>query len=541
MLITKNGVSSLGGLEYSWETQEHKFWWKGLVFVHSIPCGTDSLERFSKEISRSGIQDAVNCLKGNFLLVVEDKKSGVYYSFVDNSSLFQAFYSDTSISTSFLELVKYEGLSRSDLDKEAIVEFLHFGHISFRKTFFDSIKKIPGKQILTFSDDGKICFLPKLVPDLNAGDGQSSFLNFFEGLVSSIKNQNVSVDLSGGIDSRMLATILDYFGLDFEIDVTGWKGHIDIEISKEVASVLKHKHHVTDNSVDLLKEEELLTDELFSMCDGLFNILTGRGQLLSNKNRVGRGVDLKFTGAGGELYKDFWWLQDFPFYARRKANVERLFNLRIAPTGFNHFYFTDDYVEICQNLKHNTVQKLSSFIIDANTKTYDNIYFNYRMQEIAGRRITNDNSLLKSYAPLLELDVVRYGFNIPRKERFFNNFHRRTITSINPNVAKIRTTESGMTVSSFKTDIIKDISKYIINKSARLTKKVGQKILKRTYFQQILADPLYVKVKELKISTGSVEFLKDFKIINEKLEVSNISNSHIGNFISLAMFMRCLE
>jgi hypothetical protein len=142
----------------------------------------------------------------------------------------------------------------------------------------------------------------------------------------------------------------------------------------------------------------------------------------------------------------------------------------------------------------------------------------------------------------MELDLVRYSFNLSRKERFFSNFHRKTITSINPDVAKVQTTDGGMSVSSKNIHMMQDIYKYIIGIGVRLTKKVGQKILKKTYFQESPIHPdFYNKVKELSITKDSIELLKDEGIINKRLDICDVDNNYIGNFISLALLMKYLN
>ncbi len=116
-----------------------------------------------------------------------------------------------------------------------------------------------------------------------------------------------------------MAVLLDYFGLEFETAVVGISGNRDIEIAKEVASILKHDIYITYHSIDDLGKDLY---ELFAMCEGLCNILKCHTQQIQNRYRLHRGVSLKLSGEGGELYKDFWWLQDFPFYRKKRANLD---------------------------------------------------------------------------------------------------------------------------------------------------------------------------------------------------------------------------
>ncbi len=88
---------------------------------------------FVKELENVGIEAACRLLKGIFFLLVEDKPSGGVYAFVDNSGVFQAFYTDKIVSTSFLELVRNEKHTEVDLDLDAVVEFLHLGKLYSNK------------------------------------------------------------------------------------------------------------------------------------------------------------------------------------------------------------------------------------------------------------------------------------------------------------------------------------------------------------------------------------------------------------------------
>jgi len=544
MLVTKNRIDFLHRQENWWKNSHYSIYWKGFIFLPGTYSELASIEELARQVTRSGIQAAVSNLHGNCFILIQDKITNNSYAFVDNSGIFHAFYSAKGISTSFLDLIEFESLSKSQLSREAVVEFINFGNIFFNRTFFDSIRKIGGNQILTFHANGKVTSFNKSLPDIEDTTTGTSFLEFFEQLSSSIKDQKVSVDLTGGIDSRLVAVLFDYFGLDFEVSVVGASGDRDKEISSEVAEKLKHPFdvfNVTSQSAASVGEQ---LDELFTVCDGCGDLFRNYFPFQHQKARANRGVTLAVSGNGGELYKDFWWLQDFPFYNRKQSNIEKLYDLRIHSIPFNHSHFISEYSHVSRNLKARTLKQLAEFTMDINTKTYDNIYFKYKMQEVAGQGVTRSNnfSRCKKYVPLLELDLVRYGFNLPRKERFFNNFHRKTITNINRNVAGIQTTEGGMSVSSQKIKMVQDIFRYVNNRGIRLTKKIAPKLLKKPYVRQAGSrDCLYSQVRKLSSTKDAIELLKDEGIINGGLKTIAIEDEHLGRLVSLGLLLKHME
>lgn len=216
--MSLNSRIQLGDNYSSWEDMNYSFYWEGIIFIKGVPSGVDSIKKFSNIMAEMGIEKACRFLSGVFFLVIHDKTDDRYYSLVDNSGLFQAFYSNTHISTSFLNLVQTGDLKVGDLNKRSVVEFIHCGYIFFNRTFFKSINKIDGTQILSLSQE-RLSVLTKEIPDIFCEVEQESFLTIFEKIAASLRNQNISLDMTGGMDTRLLAVVFNHFGLEFETAV----------------------------------------------------------------------------------------------------------------------------------------------------------------------------------------------------------------------------------------------------------------------------------------------------------------------------------
>lgn len=538
MLITCDGITGLKRTENTWEDDDFVIAWKGLVFILGIAAGEASIAAFAQDVRTLGIVSAVKRLKGHYFMVVHDKKADAYYSFIDNSGAFDAFFSDAMVCTSFLELVKVSGLGRENVTKESIIEFLNFGNVYYNRTLVAGISKIDCGQIIVFCDHQQL-ILSKELEGLNEAIPQIDVLEFFRQFCLSIKDLKVSADLTGGVDSRLVCVLLDHFGLEFETAISGMEGIQDVEVPKEVAKKLKHSLHITEPCVEKLEQ---VIPELFVWSDGMNDLFKHYRTLQHHKNRVARGVNLVISGIGGEFVKENMWVQDFPFYVRKKSNVGRFLRMRMLQFKCRNAYFAGEFKELNHRFEMKVIKDLDRYVMDTNTKTYDNIYYNFRMKTVASRFISSTTQLFGCYSPFLEYDLVRYGFHLKRRERFFNQYHRRMITKLNAEVAKIRTAEGGISVSHEKAEMIKDIGKYIRNRCRRVTKVIGRKLFHKTYLQESAEHPeLFQKIRGLDVTHKAISFLKREGILDDRLDISEIHDNHLGNMISLAMFLNYLE
>jgi len=519
------------------ETPKHAIYWSGFIYAHGKSSGIDSVQRFAEALA-NGLLKALNCLKGVYMVVVADKVTGDAYAFVDSSGLFHAFYSSRGVSSSFLKLAAHHGSDFPELSPEALVQFFHFGHVPFGSTFFKEINRLDGDQIVRISSAGTVSLMYKNSRALGSEPARD-FETQLESFASSVAAEKVSIDLTGGIDSRLLAVILEYFGLPFELAVSGSDDHEDVAIAREVATVLNRQLYVTHHKV---ADFESSLPTLFEVCDGLFNVANGHGPLQHQRERRARGATLMITGAGGELFKDFWWLQDFPFYRQRSSHLNRLYSTRIVPVALRHDYLEEPYANASQGLRGSYLQRLAGYVAEDNTQTYDRIYYFVKMPDVVGRLMSNHAWLLHCYAPYLEPEIATVGYRLPRSTRFFNSFHRQMTTRYRPTAARIRTTEGGISVSSESAAIARDLHKYVINRVSRLERKFAQTILGRRCLERGPASPSFEHdLQRYAATKRGFERLKDAGILRSDLLLADLRPPYCGNVLSLGMFLDWIE
>jgi asparagine synthetase B (glutamine-hydrolysing) len=533
ILLSKRHSSS------SWEDNHFRIYWEGLPFVSGILSGEESIRVFLNEMAHSGITKAVNLLKGIFFMTIENKLTGDCYAFVDNAGLFQAFYTKDTLSNSFLKLIKQKHYKAQDLNPESVIEFLSLGNIFSYRTFFSDINKIPPDKILHFSqEEAGIHILSKDMLTVTMGSHKSlkDIYNYFENVAQSLSNRNVSIDLTGGIDSRLIALMLNYFGLEFDTAISGGSYDFeDIAISRKVAQILNKPWY---NTIQFLSTLEDDLNEIFYASDGLHDTLYYHRLFQFQQDRLSRGCNTVISGTGGELFKDYWWIQDFPFYSKRSPNIKRLVDTRIMPQRPPQNLLQEGYNELLKSLSNRIIQELTPYTLDSNTRTYDNIYFNFLIRESAGRMLTTHNFFIKCYAPLLDPDIVNIGINLPKSQRIFNVFHRKAITQLNPEIARLPTTEGGISSSSELKYFLNDFPRYIADKLRRLLIKLDIHKKPTTHLNN---PELYNYARKLKVLKDAVEILKENEIIRKDVTPESIEDNYLGTVLSLGMLVKYIN
>lgn len=538
MLVTARGIVSAGEFLDTWESTDYSFRWHGFIYLLGIPPGVPSIREFARLITVKGIVEAISDLKGHFFIVVKEKQKNSYFCFTDNNGGFSAFHSKSAASSSFLDLISYHGLSKSSLNRESIIEFLNFGNVFANKTLVEDISRIDRNEIIKLGGEGKRK-ISKNLRSIDVGESDFQFLHYFYLFAKSIRDNRLSVDLTGGVDSRLISVVLDFFGVKFESTISGMDGIDDVEIAKEVAAALGNDLHITYPGIEGLEES---IPELFRLSDGVNDTFKHYRSFQHNRNRLSRGMDLAITGIGGEFLKDELWLQDFPFYSSKTSRLDRFVTLRLLPIRCGNEYFSNEYAEENRRFKDEVVAQLTPFAMETNTKTYDNIYYNYDLPTVAGGFISAANRVLPSYAPLMEMDFVHFGYGLKRTERFFNSFHRRTISKVSPAIARIRTSEGGVSASAELWEIGKDLQKYVKDKGSRLAKVMRRRLFGTTHEKQSADHPdLYKKIRNLAYSRQALEILQEEKILHQQVKLNDIQDAHLGHFISLSLFVDFLQ
>ena len=159
----------------------------------------------------------------------------------------------------------------SELNPLAHNEFLATGYVIGDETLVHGVRQVQAGEIIHFKED-----------DLNAKfyysyrthktnedeyqilkeEGEKVFEESFKRFVTSLNGKTVVVPLSGGYDSRLIASMLKHFQYEKVICFTyGRKDNPEIELSKKVAEKLNYKWIFVEYNNELIRD--YLSDPCF--------------------------------------------------------------------------------------------------------------------------------------------------------------------------------------------------------------------------------------------------------------------------------------
>ena len=509
-----------------WENANYLIWWEGLIFIPGILSGRDSIKYFVDLLNNSDLSSVTDALSGFFSCILFDKKKKEYYAFTDNSRCSNIFYNSKCISTSFIELVKYSLPTKDDLDFSSIIEFIITGQIFCSNTFFNNIKNIKANEILVIDSKGISSRIKKLENIYEKDMFINDFLKEMKKIAFSLKNKKISIDLTGGIDTRLLSLIFQNAGLQFETAMSGVSGHPDIEIPKEVSKILGLQHYITYHQVN--------SETLFKELKGTFICYDGLGDIIENhmeyqffEDRKSRGIKVSISGLAGELYKDAgWWrVAAKTIFKTDWKNIltKNLVYSGLVGWGFDPkppcFLFSKKYKLICLNYKNNLYSHIShEYSYNNRFKMADKIFYEYSVRTT---RIC--------YSPLLERKIVPYGISMNWKNRLLARNYRKIITKLNKPIARIKTTKANTSISSEFGYIISDIIK-ICNKLIYIKIRRNKEMLN-------FDDRIYAIAKQIVKNNHYIDCLKNIGLLDHDLKIVDIPNKYIGRIITLGMLV----
>lgn len=535
MLVNRGEVVRGAGDEEAISTDSREIYWRGFAYKPGCRAGADSFAEL-RAVQESEIPAAAAQLKGTYFVVVRCKGTGNAYAFVDPGGLYHAYYSLRSIGTTFLELCQAENCGPEDVDPGAAAEFFHFGGIFEDRTFFSQIKRIDPDLVIRCTAAGHTETLHRPIFDIGA-EPERTVESLLQEFVAAARDESVSVDITGGADTRFLAVALSYFGLPFEMATSGRRGYEDAEIGGQVAEVLGRAHYRTHHSA-----ENTDWDELFFRSNAMFDVTKNSRLIQLQHDRKGRGVTISVSGAAAEFFRETWWLHDFPFYARKKAQLGRLYALRIASSPLQRSLLTGPYRLLSDTQEERFLQLLARYEVPGNTRTYDRIYYSVPLRTWGGNFVTSSSNIVKMTVPFADRDMVRIGYHTSRLERTFSRFHRKMITRYSRGAANLPTTEGGTCLAAGAWPLALDLRRYMADRSMRLIKKLGQRALGKTFLQPSADDPEVMNDLLRTLSTRkSTQVLADYGVLSHALDPYSLPKRYAGRVFVLSKFFEELD
>ena len=351
-----------------------------------------------------------------FGLFVHDKERGGWEITADNAGCYKIYRDGRGVGTSFLELVRDRRLAAGRADPAALVEFLAHGAVLGSRTFASGVEELLDDEILDLPPGGgpprlRAKVLPKAVPA-----EKRIVLENFAGLARSLEGRSFSADATGGFDSRLIVCLLAENKVPMELAISGMPGTPDTEIAREMARLLDRPFHLSGHDLTDLDDQLVAT---FRDGDGQTDLRRFHRDRQNAQARLARGVEVFSHGGGGELFRDHYVIQDFPFYGSSRVNSRRYYDFRMTPVPLPPAALSPKGQDILAGLRP-PPSPASRMLRATNNESYDRIYFYLRSPEFYGHYFSSYiNMGLDVVAPLLDFDSALSAMSLSPWGRFF--------------------------------------------------------------------------------------------------------------------------
>ncbi|MBN2171764.1 MAG: hypothetical protein JW819_10655 [Candidatus Krumholzibacteriota bacterium] len=236
----------------------------------------------------------------------EDAPGAVLWRSDANGTVPLHYHADTArVSLSALALARELALAPRP---ESCAGFLHSGVYYDGAAWHPDLRVAPPGATLRVAG-GRVAVEPgdTLAPWRSGGPGDAAGLvAALQEAVAPLRGLRVLCDLTGGFDARLVALSLRAAGIPFAAAVTGAAESPDVRIARRLAEQL---------GVELFHEDDAPPEDLAAWREALRDsggVLGVRqaARLLALQGRRAERYEVSAGGLGGELLRDFWWLQE---------------------------------------------------------------------------------------------------------------------------------------------------------------------------------------------------------------------------------------
>ena len=455
--------------------------------------------------------------------------------------MYAAYVCDEAVSSSYLRLVESLGLGITDLNWVNIAEFLQTANMFGGRTHFDCIEKIKSGDIHCFKKSSSgLCkheITTKQIPDLTDKPLDRDLKSTFDGLSKALEKTKVSVDITGGLDTRTLIAGLYQADIDFECAIAGTKQHMDVVLSAEVADSIEKTLFVSEHEIGGFEKE---LDSILKSLDGLKTHIVTQHRIRNlQRDRCQRGVKLCLRGIGGEMYRDFRWTQDFPFYSSKNTRLERYDRLRIEVVRISDRFFSGNFQVLLDNARQRRLADFKQYQMSINTQSYDLLEWHEVLQNSHSKAMTvSSYQGLNVFCPLSEVFRMQHGFQCSRWRRAGSLFQKKFITECHLGLARA-TTSYGATASNEWRFLISGSLVLIFGNFKKLIRKVSQRYFGKSPFivEAASHNECIPLLRQSAICRQAFRTLRDHGVLAADINSTDMTDRFIERCISLGWFL----
>ncbi len=510
--------------------------WQGLVYVGGHRAGHDSARVLLEQVIEQGVESASLVAHGIHWLCIESP-DGMIYHLVDPAGQQRLYYSAKRIGSSYLALLKAEGIGLADFDSESIIEFMNLGRLGANHTHTSQIRVLGADERLVVGSQAGVALQQRNLPRLDPV-GDSSPETFFARFADSLRGKKVSVDLTGGLDSRLIAGMLASQGLDFDTGLSGASHYSEFDYAAQVSERLGRKFVRYGHSLDHLEDDLRLG---IRRCEGVIDVVASHRPARMHEQRSQQGYEVVVGGVGGELFNDYTLIQDLPFGSGKRANLERFFDLRLAPLLLPSRFLSSDLAADQKGFRARLLNRLERYRRHSAIDTYLTIFYRHRVGPAAAAQASASlRRGLIHLMPLLDFSLVSQARQLDSSDRWMSGWHRQLIHRHAAELVGIPST-SGLAAYPGRIGALRDALGYASYTLQRGVRKLEQRALKRRYRQESPDhQDLYLRLRQTGVALKAFHRLSELGVLHPELCFDALPDVWLGRVVTLGLIDEAL-
>ncbi|MCX7835632.1 MAG: hypothetical protein N2450_06130 [bacterium] len=440
--------------------------WIAIAGIAYNTVGREAKIDFSQlyQVLSSGSKQPFYDLEGCYSISFWNDTKGIGYLSSDVAIQRNSYYYPTPngifVGTLALALAKHLGLK---LNAWGAAHLLMRGTILAPHTMFEGLFRLDMGTLLEFSKN-TFQILTYWEPyqthtdqyknkDEVATDTQALILDIFNRL--ALLDPRMIADLTGGYDSRLVASTLHFLGLPFEVTVNGMDEDPDVKVSMEVSKIMNWKLRFNRQTEGYPTEvTPQLTKQLIYYTNGdiKFNAI-----LRQMSSRLKNSKDFAFHLGGGGLDnirdfsfgQEYWRIHQVALASVKKQLEYRFYqDVSVQKSNFN-VNWMDGYNCYLEDRIYNL------YTAKPNLKVGQQLdaAFNWRnVASFSSLFISSNAHTMPAISPLRGRRFFDFSFQIPLKYRIGHDLLCRVQYRMCPRAAMIKTIYGGYAAPlSFKT------------------------------------------------------------------------------------------
>lgn len=397
----------------------------------------------------------VEKLNGQFIIVIVEIGKNRLLIFNDRlgTKPFYFFKGEGNlIIGSAIKSIIQEKTVKREVNDEAVSDFFSFGRILGDKTLFKNINVFPQASILKVGENE---FSLKRYWDLNFGEEYNHSIEhyvinlrkFLKKAIERRISEKTHFTLSGGLDTRLITSLVDEKYKPLNTFTIGEKGHDDVKLAKEVSKELGSTHFTIKVDENLLPHSikmGVYASDGMSNCRnfGFFSIIDG----------IREKCDVIISGSGiGEFLGDYFVNEScFSFKGDEELirftyrNFNNLVKENEIPLLFTKEYFKKIRGEAYKSIKKEVINAKKHARIPANI-----IYYLLFKNDLRHVILSSEYASFKlnTRLPSTDIDYIDFVLKIPPKFRINRVLEYETLRRISPELSMIPHNQTGFPIS----------------------------------------------------------------------------------------------